>query len=141
MFITSNGKLGTATSSRQFKEEIKPMKGASEKLFALKPVTFRYKKENDPQGLQQFGLIAEDVEQVNPALVVRDQNGKAYSVRYEQINAMLLNEFLKEHCKVQKLEAALKEVNERLTAQDAKIQKVNERVQAQNSAPQIVVNN
>lgn len=140
VFINSNGKLGTATSSRRFKEEIKPMEEASERLFALKPVTFRYKKENDPQGIQQFGLIAEDVEQVNPALVVRDQNGKAYSVRYEQINAMLLNEFLKEHGKVQKLEAALEKVNQRLKAQDAKIQKVNERVQAQNSAPQIAVN-
>ena len=113
----------------------------SEKLFELKPVTFRYKKENDPQRLQQFGLIAEDVEQVSPDLVVRDGEGKAYSVRYEQINAMMLNEFLKEHRKVQELEAALDAINQRLQAQDAKIQKVTEQVQVQNPAPQIATNN
>jgi hypothetical protein len=140
VFINSNGRLGTATSSLRFKQDIKPMERTSEVLFALKPVTFRYKKENDPEGIRQFGLIAEDVEEVNPALVVRDQNGKAYSVRYEQINAMLLNEFLKEHRKVQKLEAALEQINKHLKAQDAKIEKVTERVQARNSAPQIVAN-
>src|SRR6266545_3391723 len=97
VFINSNGFLGTITSSRRFKEEIKPMEQASEALFALKPVTFRYKKGIDPQGIPQFGLVAEDVEAVNPDLVVRDQEGKPYSVRYDQVNAMLLNEFLKEH--------------------------------------------
>jgi hypothetical protein len=140
VYINSNGKLGTATSSRRFKEEIKPMEQASEALFALKPVTFRYKKENDPQKILQFGLVAEDVEQINPNLVVRDKDGKAYSVRYEQINAMLLNEFLKEHHKVQKLEGALEALTERLKAQDAKIQKVTEQVEVHNSASKIVAN-
>ena len=99
VFINSDGRLGTATSSRRFKDGIKPMDKASEALFALKPVTFRYKKEIDPTSTSQFGLVAEDVEKVNPALVVRDKEGKPYSVRYDQVNAMLLNEFLKEHRK------------------------------------------
>ena len=83
VFINSNGRLGTVTSSRRFKEEIKPMDKASEALFALKPVTFRYKKGIDPQGIPQFGLVAEEVEKVNPDLVIRDKEGKPYSVRYE----------------------------------------------------------
>jgi hypothetical protein len=103
VFINSDGKLGTATSSRRFKQEIKPMKQASEVLFALKPVTFRYKKEIDPKGTSQFGLVAEDVEKADPDLVVRDKEGRPYSVRYDQVNAMLLNEFLKAHKKVEEL--------------------------------------
>ena len=83
------------------------MDRASEALFSLKPVTFRYKKEIDPVGTLQFGLIAEDVEKINPDLVVRDEKGQVNSVRYDQVNAMLLNEFLKEHRKVQELEATL----------------------------------
>ena len=112
ILINSNNKLGTTTSSRRFKEEIKLMDNASEALFALNPVTFRYKKEIDPTATPQFGLVAEEVEKVNPDLIVRDKEGKAYSVRYDQVNAMLLNEFLKEHrafldeqCKMQELEA------------------------------------
>ena len=101
VFINNSGKLGTSTSSRRFKEEIKRMDTASEALFALQPVTFRYKKEVDSDGIPQFGLVAEDVEKVNPALIVRDKEGKPYSVRYDQVNAMLLNEFLKEHRKVE----------------------------------------
>ena len=97
VFIDANNKLGTLTSSKRFKEEIKPMDKVSEALFALKPVTFRYKKEIDPAGTPQLGLVAEEVEKVNPDLVVRDKEGKPYSVRYDQVNAMLLNEFLKEH--------------------------------------------
>ena len=100
VFINSDGRLGTTTSSRRFKEEIKKMELSSEALYALKPVTFRYKKEFDPQGILQFGLVAEEVEAVNPDLVVRDKEGKPYSVRYDQVNAMLLNEVLKEHKKV-----------------------------------------
>jgi len=107
VFVNSNNRLGTLTSSRRFKEEIKPMDKASETLFALKPVAFRYKKKIDPAGTSQFGLVAEDVEKVNPGLVVRDKEGKAYSVRYEQINAMLLNEFLKEHRKVEEQAASI----------------------------------
>jgi len=105
-----NGRLGTATSSRRFKEGIKPMGDASETLFLLNPVSFRYKKEVDPeapQGKSQLGLVAEDIEKVNPDLVVRDKEGKPYSVRYDQVNATLLNEFRKEQRKVEKLEATL----------------------------------
>jgi hypothetical protein len=124
VFINPDGKLGTITSSRRFKEDIKPMDRASELLFSVKPVSFRYKKEIDSERTQQLGLVAEDVEKLNPDLVMRDQEGKPYSVRYDQINAMVLNEFLKEHRKVQKLEAALEAVSARLQEQDAKIQRV-----------------
>ena len=105
--INSAGKLGTTTSSRRFKDDIKPMEQASEALFSLKPVTFRYKKGIDPQGIPQFGLVAEDVDAVNPDLVVRDKEGKVYTVRYDAVNAMLLNEFLKEHRKKRGTEATI----------------------------------
>jgi hypothetical protein len=82
------------------------MERASEALLALRPVTFRYKPELDPDGIPQFGLVAEEVEKVNPDLVVRDKEGKAYTVRYDAVNAMLLNEFLKEHRKVEELKSA-----------------------------------
>jgi Chaperone of endosialidase len=139
VFITSAGKLGTVNppSSARFKEEIKPMNTASEVLFALKPVTFRYKKEFDPKRMPQFGLVAEDVERVNSNLVKRGRDGELQTVRYDAVNAMLLNEFLKEHQKVQKLEAALAAVNERLKEQDAKIDKVNAKVELTNLAPQV----
>ena len=101
VFINSDGRLGTTTSSQRFKEAIEPMAQSSETLFALKPVRFHYKKEIDPTRTSQFGLVAEDVEKADPALVVRDKEGKPYSVRYDQVNAMLLNEFLKEHRKVE----------------------------------------
>jgi hypothetical protein len=109
VFINSDGKLGTTTSSQGFKEAIRPMERASEALFALKPVTFRYKKQIDPVAISQFGLVAEDVEKVNPDLVVRDKEGKPYSVRYDQVNAMLLNEFLKAHKRVEDLNCRLAE--------------------------------
>ena len=95
VYVKTNGKLGTNTSSRRFKDGIKPMDKASEAILALKPVTFRYKQELHPEGIPQFGLVAEDVEKVNPDLVARDEQGKAYTVRYDAVNAMLLNEFLK----------------------------------------------
>jgi LysM repeat protein len=101
VFVNSDNKIGTMASSRRFKEEIKPMDKASEVLFALKPVTFRYKKEFDAGRAPMFGLIAEDVEQVDPDLVSRNEKGEVETVRYEQINAMLLNEFLKEHRRVE----------------------------------------
>jgi hypothetical protein len=140
---TVTGQLGTQlpSSSRRYKREIKPMDKVSEAILALKPVTFRYKKELDPEGTPQFGLVAEEVEKVNPDLVARDRDGKPYTVRYEAVNVMLLNEFLKEHQKVQKLEAALAAVNERLKAQDAKIDKVNAKVELTKPAPQMVGNN
>jgi hypothetical protein len=140
VFINSAGKLGTSTSSKRFKNEIKPMEQASEALYALKPVSFHYKKEIDPRGTKQFGLLAEDVEKVNPDLVVRDKEGKSYSVRYDQVNAMLLNEFLKEHHKVEKLEAALTAVTEHLKEQDSKIQKVSVQVELSKPAAQTVNN-
>jgi hypothetical protein len=118
VYVTPNGRLGTATSSRRFKEQIKPMDAASEALFSLKPVTFRYKKEIDPQRLPQFGLIAEEVERVSPNLVIRDAEGKPQTVRYEQINAMLLNEFLKEHQRVQEQEATISQLRSTVARQE-----------------------
>jgi trimeric autotransporter adhesin len=107
VLVESDGHLGVATSSRRFKENIQPIEDKlSEALFLLNPVAFRYKKDIDPKGTRQLGLVAEEVEKVNPELVVPDKEGKPYTVRYDQVNAMLLNEFLKEHKKVQQLEVA-----------------------------------
>src|SRR5260370_18320170 len=117
---------------------IKPMDKASEAILALKPVTFRYKKEIDPEHTPQFGLVAEEVERVNPDLVAREAKGEIYTVRYEAVNAMLLNEFLKEHQNVQRLEALLAALNERLKAQDAKIDNVNAKAELTKPAPQLV---
>jgi hypothetical protein len=100
VIVDTNGQLGTVVSSERFKEAVKPIDKASEVIFSLQPVTFHYKRELDPTGIPQFGLVAEDVEKVNPYLVARDEQGKSYTVRYEAVNAMLLNEFLKEHQKV-----------------------------------------
>jgi uncharacterized coiled-coil protein SlyX len=107
VIVDITGHLGTINSSKRFKEEIKPMEKASEALLSLKPVTFRYKKELDPDRIPQFGLVAEEVAKVNPDLVLRDADGEIYTVRYEAINAMLLNEFLKEHKKVEELRSAV----------------------------------
>jgi hypothetical protein len=118
----ADGRLYTVASSKRFKENIKPMDKASEALLALKPVTFRYKKQIDPTGTKQFGLVAEEVEKVNPDLVVRDKHGKTYSVRYDQVNAMLLNEFLKEHRAVQDLSKEVVVLTATLKQQAAQIQ-------------------
>jgi len=148
VLINSNSKLGTATSSVRFKEDIKPMDNVSEALFALKPVTFRYKKEIDPAGMHQFGLVAEEVEKVNPDLVVRDKEGKPYSVRYEQVNAMLLNEFLKEHRKNEEQEATIAQLKKemetvvaRLKEHDSKIQRVSAHIELAEPATQTALNN
>lgn len=166
VFVNSSGQLGTLTSSARFKEAIKPMDKASEAILALKPVTFRYKKDLDPDGIPQFGLVAEEVEKVSPDLVARDAEGKVYTVRYEAVNAMLLNEFLKAHRKAQQQQAAITElksamVQQRkdfeattalqqkeiqvLTAslkeQAAQIQKVKARLEVSKAAPQTVLNN
>jgi hypothetical protein len=133
VFVNANGQLGTTPSSARFKEDIKPMGSASEALLALKPVAFHYKKEIDSAGISQFGLVAEEVEKVNRDLVVRDKEGKPYSVRYDAVNAMLLNEFLKEHRKVEKLEKQV----EQLTAG---LQKVSAQLEATKPAPQVVNN-
>jgi hypothetical protein len=109
VYVNTNGKLGTLTSSARFKTDIKPMDKASEAILALKPVIFRYKQEIDSKGSPQFGLVAEDVEKVNPNLVARDAEGKIYTVRYDAVNAMLLNEFLKEHRRVEQQDRKLQE--------------------------------
>jgi hypothetical protein len=140
VFVNTNGRLGTMTSSRRFKEEIKPMDKASEALLALKPVTFRYKKEIDPDAKSQFGLVAEDVEKVNPDLIVRDKNGKPYSVRYDQINAMLLNEFLKEHRTVQELRSEIAVLTATVKEQAAEIQKVSAKLEVNESRSRTVLN-
>ena len=141
VIIDSNGHLGTVVSSERFKDEIKPMDKASEAILALKPVTFRYKHELDPDGIPQFGLVAEQVAKVDPDLVARDDHGKPYTVRYEAVNAMLLNEFLKEHRKVQEQEATITELKKdfratvarlttRLDEQAAQIRKVSAQLEA-----------
>jgi trimeric autotransporter adhesin len=112
--VDSDGQLGTTSSSRRFKKEIQPMDQASEAILALKPVTFYYK--NDSTNTPQFGLIAEEVADVNPDLVVRDKNGEIYTVRYDQVNAMLLNEFLKEHRKVEKQQAMIGQLESTLAS-------------------------
>jgi Chaperone of endosialidase len=152
VFVNSNGKLGTSTSSQRFKEDIKAMDKASEGLLALKPVTFRYKKEIDPARTSQFGLVAEEVEKVNPDLIVRDKEGKPYSVRYDQVNAMLLDEFLKEHRTVQELrstvqkqqndfQSKLAQQQKQIEALTAGLQKVSAQLEMSKPAPQTVQNN
>jgi Chaperone of endosialidase len=160
VLIDADGKLGTVLSSRRFKHNIEPMDKASEAILALKPVTFHYK--SDTTNRAQVGLIAEEVAEVNPDLAVRDKNGEIMSVRYDQINVMLLNEFLKEHRKVEeqgcKLEsqgdviqaqqATIAELKEKLETviarqkdQDAQIEKVNAQLETSKPAQQVVLNN
>jgi hypothetical protein len=153
--VTAAGQLGVAPSSARFKEQIKPMDKASEAILALKPVTFRYKHELDLEGIPQFGLVAEQVEKVNPDLVARDEHSKPYTVRYEAVNAMLLNEFLKEHKRVEEQQATIAELKgnsarqEKISAQQQKeidaltavVQKVNAQLEVSKAAPQTVLNN
>jgi hypothetical protein len=141
LIIDTNGHLGTVTSSARFKEAIKPMEKASEAILALQPVTFRYKHELDPDGIPQFGLVAEQVEKVNPDLVARDADGKVNTVRYEAVNAMLLNEFLKEHRTVQDLKKEVAALTATVKEQASQIQKVSAQVQVSKSALQTVANN
>jgi predicted ribosome quality control (RQC) complex YloA/Tae2 family protein len=147
VIVDSSGHLGTSTSSARFKENIQPMEKASEAILSLQPVTFRYKKGLDPKGIPQFGLIAEEVEKVNPDLVASDDQGKPYSVRYEAVNAMLLNEFLKEHRKVidanqriGSLEAKVSKLKSALKEQAAQIQKVIAQSQLSQSSARVTVN-
>jgi hypothetical protein len=148
VYVNSDNKLGTLASSRRFKDQIKPMDKASETVLALRPVTFRYKKEIEPNGAVQFGLIAEEVEKVNPDLVVRDAQGEPYSVRYEAVNAMLLNEFLKEYRTVQELkstaakqEATIAKQQKQTEALTTGLQKVSDQLELSKSAPQMAGNN
>ena len=153
IFVTvgAGGKLGFQGSSRRYKDDIKPMDKVSEELFALKPVSFRYKQEIDPARSLDFGLIAEDVATVNPDLVARDDEGKIVTVRYQAVNAMLLNEFLKEHRKVQEQEATITQLKkelratashqqEQIEALTAGLQKVSAQLEASKPAPQVVNN-
>ena len=158
--IDSAGQLGTVSSSQRFKKEIKPMDQTSEAILGLKPVTFHYK--SDAKSTPQFGLIAEEVAKVDPDLVVRDAQGEIYTVRYDAVNAMLLNEFLKEHRKVQEQEGQMQKeeatiaqlkatvaqqqkgmevLAANLKEQASKIQKVSDRVELKQPAPEMAVNN
>jgi hypothetical protein len=153
--VNSAGQLGVPPSSKRFKDGIKSMDKASEAILALQPVTFRYKHELDPKGIPQFGLVAEQVEKVNPDLVARDDQGKVYTVRYEAVNAMLLNEFLKEHRKVeeqgrklQDQESAIAQQQKEIKAltaslkeQASQIQKVSDQLEVSKAAPRMVLNN
>jgi hypothetical protein len=132
VYIDNTGKLGVFLSSQRFKRDVEPMNRASETILALKPVTFHYK--SDAKNTPCFGLIAEDVAKVDSALVVRDKQGQPYSVRYDQVNAMLLNEFLKEHQTVQELKKQVAELT-------AGLQKVSATLEMSNAAPQTVLNN
>ena len=134
VIVDSNGQLGTVVSSERFKDGIKPMDKASEAILALKPVTFRYKHELDPKGIPQFGVVAEDVEKINPDLVAPDDEGKPYTVRYEAVNAMLLNEFLKAR---RQIDAQQKQID----AVTAAVQKVSAQLELSKSASQTVQNN
>jgi hypothetical protein len=159
VFVDSSGQLGTMASSARFKNEIKPMDKASEEIFALRPVTFRYK--SGPNATAQFGLVAEEVVEVNPDLVVRDNEGKPYTVRYDQVNAMLLNEFLKEHRKVEdqqtkietqqativemkstiaRKEKGIEVLTAQLKEQAAQIQKVSTQLEITKSGGRLVTN-
>jgi hypothetical protein len=155
VYVDSNGKLGAQVSSRRFKDDIKPINQASEAIHRLRPVSFHYKAEVEPTRPVGFGLIAEEVEKINPDLVSRDSEGKPLSVRYDQVNAMLLNEFLKEHKTVQEQRATIA----RLTSTDAKqeamianqqkqidaltagLQKVSAQLEVSKAAPQTAENN
>src|SRR6266571_1740520 len=150
--VNVEGQLGTFASAQRFKRDVRPMDKASEAILSLKPVTFHYK--NNAKGKPQFGLIAEDVAKVNPDLVVRDKNGEIYTVRYDAVNAMLLNEFLKEHRKVEtqsrkiqeqettitQLKKEMETVVARLKEQDSRIQKVSAQIELDRPAPRTVLN-
>ena len=151
VFVNNAGMLGVHTSSARFKDEIKPMDKASEVILGLKPVTSHYKKELDPNCIPQFGLVAEDVEKVSPDLVARDRDGKPYTVRYEAVNAMLLNEFLKEHRRgeeqdrkiqeqatmITELRSEMKALTTTVNEQASQLQKVSAQLQINNAGPKM----
>jgi trimeric autotransporter adhesin len=133
VYVNSEGKLGFQVSSRRFKDEIKAMGETSEVIYRLKRVSFRYKPEIEPTRPPGFGLIAEDVEKINPDLVLPDKERKPYTVRYDAVNAMLLNEFLKEHRKVEQMQKGIE-------ALIAGLQKVSAQLELSKAAPQTVLN-
>src|SRR5436190_19427861 len=142
VFINSGGKLGTLTSSARFKKDIKPMDSASEVILSLRPVTFHYR--SDTMNTPQFGLVAEEVARMDPSLVLTDKEGKPYTIRYEAVKAMLLNEFLKEHRKVEQLaknfQFKLAVQQKQIEALTAGLQKVSAQLEASKPAPQMVNN-
>src|SRR5437868_4226865 len=140
VIVNTSGQLGTVVSSARFKEAIKPMDKASEAILGLQPVTFRYKHELDPDGIPQFGLVAEQVEKVNPDLVVRDEDGNVNTVRYEAVNAMLLNEFLKAHRKLDRQQAIIDRQQKQIDALTSIVQKVSDQIALAKPAPQLVAN-
>jgi len=158
VYVDFDGRLGVNVSSRRFKEEIRPMDKASEVIYSLKPVSFRYKREIERTRPLSFGLIAEDVEQINADLVLRGKDGKVSTVRYEAVNAMLLNEFLKEHRKAEKQEATIRQLEstvaqqqkdfqataahqqKQIEALSAGLQKVSAQIEASKPAPHVVNN-
>jgi Chaperone of endosialidase len=155
VYVNLDNKIGTLSSSRRYKEEIKDMSNASEALFALKPVKFRYKKQIDPTQALSFGLIAEEVAEISPALITRDKAGKPETVRYKAINAMLLNEFLKEHrkgeeqdCKIQEQETTIAELRSEIrnlaamiNEQASELRKVSAQLQISNAAARAIASN
>ena len=141
VIVDADGHLGTTTSSARYKESIHPMDKASEAILALKPVTFRYKKKIDPDRTPEFGLVAEDVEKVNPNLVARDAGGKAYTVRYDAVNSMLLNEFLKEHHEVQEQGATIARLEKQVEVLTAGLQKVSAQLEVSKTAQQVAEKN
>jgi trimeric autotransporter adhesin len=141
VYVNSNNKIGTLASTRRVKNDIKPMDKASEAVLALKPVSFRYKKEIDDSGTPQFGLVAEEVADINADLVTRDSEGKPETVRYEAVNAMLLNEFLKEHRRNEQQEATIARQQRQIEALTAGLQKVSAQLEVSKPGPQTVLNN
>jgi hypothetical protein len=138
VIVSDTGQLGTVVSSERFKKDIATMDKASEAILSLRPVTFHYR--TDTKSISQFGLIAEEVAKVNPALVLPDKEGKPYTVRYDQVNAMLLNEFLKEHKTVQEQGATITRLQKQIETLAAGLQKVSAQLEASKPAPQIVNN-
>ena len=148
VYVTSDNRIGTLSSSRRYKDEVRPMEEASKVIHSLRPVSFRYKKEVDPKRSLSFGLIAEEVTKVSPDLVTSDRRGKPQTVRYEAINAMLLNEFLKEHrkvenqeCRIQQQEATIARQQKQIDALTAGLRKVTAQIEASERAPQMVLSN
>ena len=139
-YVDNDGKLGVFLSAHRFKTDIADMATASEAILALRPVTFHYKPELDKTGIPQFGLVAEEVEAINPDLVTRDKEGKVSTVRYEAVNAMLLNEFLKEHCKNQQQEATIARLEKQIEVLAEGLQKVNAELESTNRAQQVAFN-
>ena len=139
VIVSDSGQLGTVASSERFKKDIAAMDKSSEVILSLRPVTFHYR--TDTKGTPQFGLIAEEVAKVNPALVLPDREGKPYSVRYDQVNAMLLNEFLKEHNTVQELKTEIEALTATVKEQAAQIQKVSAQIELSKTIGQTALNN